>query len=257
MSTDHFGAYLPPARDALADKVVLITGASRGLGRALSVACAAHGAQILVLGRDVRRLEALADEIEAAGHHPPVIIPMNLEGATVDDYAAIAALIQERYGRLDGLVLNAAALGEMSPLENYDPVLWARVFQVNVHSQFLLLRHCLPLLRASGRASIVFVASSVGRHGRAYWGAYAVSKFANEGLMQTLADELGPASGVRVNSLNPRAMRTRMRANAYPAEDPTALPEPQAVAPYFVYLLSEAATALHGLALDVPQVADP
>lgn len=240
-----------PAPDALADRVVLVTGASRGLGRAVAQACALHQATVLLLGRDVKRLESLADEIEAAHAPSPRIVPFNLEGASVDDHAAIAARIAEQCGRLDGLVLNAAMLGEMSGLENYDPVLWARVFQVNVHSQFLLLRACLPLLRAAACGSVIFTSSSVGRRGRAYWGAYAASKFAAEGMMQTLADELRDVSHVRVNSVNPGRMRTRMRAQAYPAEDPATLPEPAAVAPYFVYLLSNA-HALHGQTLDLP-----
>jgi NAD(P)-dependent dehydrogenase (short-subunit alcohol dehydrogenase family) len=234
----------------LAGKVVLVTGASRGLGRAIAQACAAHQATVLLLGRDVKRLESLADEIAAAGAPGPLMVPFNLEGANVDDYAAIAGLVAERCGRLDGMVLNAAMLGEMSGLENYDPVLWARVFQVNVHSQFLLLRAFLPLLRAAQSASIIFTSSSVGRRGRAYWGAYAASKFAFEGMMQTLADELREVSKIRVNSVNPGRMRTRMRAQAYPAENPASLPDPATLAPYFVHLLSDSGAA-HGVAFDL------
>ena len=178
------------AADALRDKKILITGASRGLGRELGIAVAQHGATALLLGRDVRRLETLADEIVQKRLPEPILIPLNLEGATVDDYAMVAESIAERCGVLDGLVLNAAQLGELTSLENYDPVQWARVFQVNVHSQFLLLRALLPRLRAAKSASIVFTSSGVGRRARAYWGAYAVTKFALEGLMQVTADEL-------------------------------------------------------------------
>jgi NAD(P)-dependent dehydrogenase (short-subunit alcohol dehydrogenase family) len=235
---------------ALANKIVLVTGASRGLGRAIALDCAAHQATVLLLGRDIRRLEALAEEIEVAGHPAPMIVPFNLEGANIDDYATVAELIAERYGRLDGLVLNAALLGELSSFENSDPLLWARVFQINVHSQYLLLRCCLPLLRAASASSIVFTSDGVGRLGRAYWGAYAASKFALEGMMQTLADELRDVSSIRVNSLDPGRLRTRLRALAYPAEDPGSLPDPAVIAPYFVYLLS-AAWVGHGQSLEI------
>ncbi len=247
---------IPPTSAVLANKIILVTGASRGLGREIALHCAAQQATVLLLGRDIKRLETLADEIEAVAHASPgpspMIVPFNLEGANVDDYATIAELVAERYGRLDGLVLNAALLGEISSFETSDPVLWARVFQVNVHSQYLLLRSCLPLLRKATAGSIVFTSSGVGRAGRAYWGAYAASKFALEGMMQTLADELREVSTIRVNSLNPGRLRTRMRAQAYPAEDPSTLPVPSEIAPYFVHLLSDAYPG-HGETLELPR----
>lgn len=243
-----------PAPDLLAGKAVLITGAGRGLGRAVALAVAAHGATPILLGRDPRALEKLADEVEAAGGHSPVLVPMNLEGATVDDHAKVADLLAARIPALDGLVINAAMLGEICPIENYDPLQWARVFQVNVHSAFLLLRTCMPLLRRATSASVVFISSSVGRRARAYWGAYAASKFALEGLMQTLADELRDRAAIRVNSLNPGRLRTRMRAQAYPAEDPAGLPEAALAAPYVVHLLSNV-HPWHGETLELPPLA--
>jgi NAD(P)-dependent dehydrogenase (short-subunit alcohol dehydrogenase family) len=240
-----------PAARPLTDKLVLITGASRGLGRAIALAAAAAGATTLLLARDGRALEKLADEIEAAGGPAPSLVPLNLENATVDHYAEVAGLIAGRWGRLDGLVLNAGLLGELSPLRNYDPLQWARVFQVNVHAHFLLLQACLPLLEQAPGASVLFTSSSVGRQGRAYWGAYAASKFALEGMMQTLADELAGTSQVRVNSVNPGRCRTRMRAQAYPGENADALPDPSQLAPAFVYLLSDAASACHGRQYDL------
>jgi NAD(P)-dependent dehydrogenase (short-subunit alcohol dehydrogenase family) len=237
---------------ALAGKTVLITGASRGLGRAIALECARQQAHTLLLGRDVRRLEAVADEIEKHGAPAATLIPCNLEGATVEDYATIGALIGEQFKTLEGLVLNAAALGELASIENYDPLLWARVFQVNIHSQFLLVQACLPLLRQATAASIVFTSSGVGRRGRANWGAYAASKFALEGMMQTLADELDNTR-VRVNSLNPGPMRTRMRALAFPAEDPNTLADPVVVAPYYAQLLSDESVGVHGQTLELPK----
>jgi NAD(P)-dependent dehydrogenase (short-subunit alcohol dehydrogenase family) len=242
-------ASVMPSSPELKGRAILITGASRGLGRAIALECARHGARTLLLGRDVRRLETVADEIEQLGAPAPSLIPFNLEGAGIDDYGLISRLIDEQYGSLNGLVLNAAMLGDLAAIEHYDPLVWARVFQVNVHSQFLLTRACLPLLRRAPSASIVMTSSGVGRSGRANWGAYAVSKFALEGLMEVLADELAGQSSVRVNSFNPGRMQTRMRALAYPAENPTTLPDPTDLAPYFTYLLSPASAELHGLAL--------
>lgn len=239
-----------PAIDSLDRRIVLITGASRGIGSAVSRAAAAAGAETVLLARGVKHMAALADEIVAAGHREPGIVPVNLEGASVDDYAEIANLIRERYGRLDGLVLNAGILGEMSPLASYDPISWARVFQINVHSQFLLLQATLPLLDLSDNGSIIFTASGVGRKARAFWGAYAASKFATEGMMQTLADELSERGRIRVNSLNPGRLRTQMRAQAYPAEDPASLRRPEEITNAYLFLLSTVSADIHGLALD-------
>ncbi|MSR14440.1 MAG: YciK family oxidoreductase [Gammaproteobacteria bacterium] len=253
MTPVAFTSFTAPVAPVLTGKTVLITGASRGLGRAIALDCARHHANTLLLGRDVRRLEALADEIEQIGAPPATLIPFNLEGATVEDYGTISALIGEQFQKLEGLVLNAAVLGELAAIENYDPLQWARVFQVNVHSQFLLVQACLPVLRRADSSSVIFTSSGVGRQGRANWGAYAASKFALEGLMETLADEQAGVSSVRVNSLNPGPMRTRMRALAFPAEDPGTLPDPAAIAPYYSYLLSEASLGLHGQALTIPK----
>lgn len=248
--------YTPPA-GLLAGDVIVLTGASRGIGRAVCLAAAACGAQMVLMARNVKQLEQVADEICAAGGPEPGIIPVNLEGASVDDYAEFARLIEARYGRLNGLVLNAGTLGEMAPLETYDPVTWARVFQINVHSQFLLLQALLPLMKRADHGSIIFTSSGVGRSGRAYWGAYAATKFANEGMMQVLADELETNSPVRVNALNPGRVRTKMRANAYPAEDPTTLPMPAAVANAYLFLLGSDSQGVHGQSLDAQAPRQP
>lgn len=240
-----------PDHNTLKGRQVLVTGASRGLGRAIACDLAAAGAQTILLARDVKALEHLADEILAAGHAEPILIPCNLEAATHEHYEEIAEHLRARLGHLDGVIFNAGMLGELSPLATYDPTMWARVFQVNLHSPFLMLRCLLPLLDAGTRSSILFVSSAVGRQARAYWGAYAASKFALEGMMQVLADELASAARVKVNSVNPGRCRTRMRAQAYPAEDAEKLPEPAALAPFFTYLLSPSADHFHGRQLDL------
>jgi NAD(P)-dependent dehydrogenase (short-subunit alcohol dehydrogenase family) len=239
-----------PDPKLLDNRNVLVTGASRGLGRAISTACAQAGAQTILLSRNVKQLDELANEIVTNGGVEPCIVPTDLEGAGVDDYATIASLLNERFDGLDGVVLNAGMLGEMAPLASYDPISWARVFQVNVHSQFLLLQAMMPLLERRDDASIIFTSSGVARRARAYWGAYAASKFATEGMMQILADELAQAGRIRVNAINPGRLRTKMRAEAYPAEDPLTLKEPHEITNAYLFLLGRHGRGTHGMSLD-------
>jgi NAD(P)-dependent dehydrogenase (short-subunit alcohol dehydrogenase family) len=225
----------PPG--CLAERVILVTGAGGGLGSALAVACAALDARVVLSGRKVPRLERVYDTIVAAGGPRPSIAPLDLERADASQYEALAEAVRNEFGRLDGLVHAAAVLGERAPIEHYDVVTWLKVMHVNVNAPFILTRALLPLLRASHDASVVFVTSGVSVQGRAYWGAYAASKFAVEGLMQVLADETDTSTHVRVNSVNPGRMRTAMRAKAYPGEDPATVPLPEQVLAPFLYLL--------------------
>ncbi|UCE89360.1 MAG: SDR family NAD(P)-dependent oxidoreductase, partial [Pseudomonadota bacterium] len=179
-----------PAVDLLKDRVVLVTGAGDGIGGAAARAFAAHGATLILLGRTVRKLESTYDAIEQAGGPQPAIYPMNLESATLSDCENMATTIEAEFGRLDGLLHNAALLGTLTPVEHYDIELWTRVMQVNLNAPFLLTRACLPLLRESEDASIVFTSSAPGRNPHAYWGAYAVSNAGIESLAAVLADEL-------------------------------------------------------------------
>lgn len=233
----------------LDDRVILITGATEGIGRALARRCASLGATVVLLGRRIERLETLHDEIVTAGHPQPAIYPFNLETTEWSEYEKMAGIIREEFGRLDGIVNNGGMLGELSPIEHYDPYLWFRVMQVNLNSAFLITRACLPLLRLSTDPSILFVTSSVGESGRAHWGAYAVSKFGVEGLAQVLADEL-ENSGARVNLINPGSTRTDMRRSAYPMEDHTDLARPDDVLPAYLYFLGPDAKGVSGLRID-------
>ncbi|MFK7887266.1 MAG: YciK family oxidoreductase [Gammaproteobacteria bacterium] len=233
---------------SLKDRVIMITGANRGIGRALAHLCAGGGAQVILCGRNVKGLEKVDDEIQKAGGAPATLLALDLLKATIDDYRAAAAAVKEAFGRLDGLAHIAGLLGEMSTIEHYPAMTWHNVMHVNLSAPFLLTQACLPLLTESADGSIVFATSSVGRVGRAHWGAYSVSKFGVEGLMQTLAEEC--EGRPRVNTVNPGATRTLMRRSAYPAEDPTVLATPEMVAPAFGYLLSPQSLPVNGKTFD-------
>ena len=238
------------APDELQGRVIAVTGASSGLGRAVAVACAGHRATVILIGRNARKLEAVHDEITAAGGPDPTIALLDLEKALAPDYDQLAAAVLERFGRLDGLLHNAGILGVVSPIEHHDVPTWCRVMHVNVTAAFALTQVLLPALKRSADASILFTSSSVGRRGRAYWGSYAVSKFATEGLMQVLAAELEGSTHVRVNSLNPGRARTMMRRQAYPAEDIATLPLPETLTGPYIALLGPASRGITGSAFD-------
>lgn len=239
-----------PRPDLLKDRVILVTGAGRGIGAAAARTYAAHGATVLLLGRTEANLSALYDEIEAAGHPQPVVIPFDLETALPHQYDELAAMIEAEFGRLDGVLHNASIIGPRTPIEQLTGEQFMQVMHINVNATFMLTTALLPLLKLSGDASIAFTSSSVGRKGRAYWGAYGVSKFATEGLMQTLADEIDGLGSLRANSINPGATRTDMRAQAYPAEDPTNNPTPDEIMPVYLYLMGPDSKGINGQALD-------
>jgi NAD(P)-dependent dehydrogenase (short-subunit alcohol dehydrogenase family) len=249
LTDDQIRNYHAPA-GLLAGRVILVTGASGGLGGALAKACAAAGAQVVLSGRNVRKLETLYDAIIAAGSPRPSIAPLDLERADASHYGALADAVRNEFGRLDGLVHAAAALGERAPIEHYDVVKWLKVMHVNVNAAFIVTQALLPLLRLSQDASVVFTTSGVSVQGRAYWGAYAASKFAVEGLMQVLADETDTVTNIRANSVNPGRMRTPMRAAAYPGEVPDALPKPDQVLGPFLYLLGPESRGVTGRRFD-------
>ncbi|WP_210397652.1 YciK family oxidoreductase [Motiliproteus sediminis] len=234
----------------LKDRVILVTGAGDGIGRAAAKCYASHGATVVLAGRTVKKLEQVYDEIEASGAPQPAIIPINLEGAAAHEYETLAATLEQEFGRLDGLLNNAGVLGQRTPIENYDPCIWNQVMQVNLNAQFYLTQALLPLLQQSDDGSIVFTSSGVGRKGRAFWGAYAVSKFALEGFAQVLADELEGLGTLRVNCINPGATRTSMRAFAYPAENPAALATPESIMPLYLYLMGPDAKGVTGHSID-------
>ena len=241
-----------PAPGALSGRIILISGAGAGFGRACALAAANHGAELVLVGRRAERLEAVADEIEAQGGHTPHLHAMDFATAEWADYLALAHALADQFGRLDGLLNNAAILGDRAPILHYDAATWQKVMAVNVNAPFMLTRACLGLLGQSAAASVVFVSSGVGRRGYAHWGAYCASKFAIEGLSQVLAEETAENTNIRVNAFNPGGMRTSMRAAAFPGEDPDTLPKPEDVAPAVVWLLSDASAPHTGQSFDRP-----
>jgi NAD(P)-dependent dehydrogenase (short-subunit alcohol dehydrogenase family) len=226
-----------------------VTGATAGIGKAVARDLVRAGATVILHGRNERALDALYQELKPLGAEPAVA-QLDLERAQGSQYQSLTDEIEARYGRLDGLLHNAGILGDRSPIEHYDIGLWQRVLLVNLTAPFILTRCLMPLLRASADASLLFATSSVGQRGRAYWGAYAASKSGIEGLAEVLADELESTS-VRVNLINPGATRTRMRARAYPAENPASIPAPEDITTPYLYLLGNASRGVRGQRFDL------
>nr|WP_155685024.1 YciK family oxidoreductase [Aliivibrio fischeri] len=235
--------------DALKNKVILVTGAGDGIGKQAALHYAQHGATVILLGRTVAKLEAVYDEIEAAGYPTPAIVPLDLKGATKQHYIDMAETIQNQFGKLDGLLHNAGLLGMLSPFEQFEESIFDEVMQINVKAQFLMTQALLPVLQQSDDARIVFTTSTVGHQGRAFWGAYAISKFATEGMMQTLAHEM-EGTNVKVNAINPGGTHTRMRAQAFPAEDISLLKTPKDIMPLYVYLMAPEGVNVHSQCID-------
>lgn len=221
----------------LTGRNILVTGATRGIGRAAALTFAAHGATVVLLGRNQERLEQCYDAITDAGGPEPVIHLLDLKDIDDASCGALNEQIIEHLGCLHGIVHNAAVLGPRMPLEQYPSAKWLEVMSINLNAPFVLTRALMPALHAAPDASILFTSSGVGRHGRAYWGAYAVSKFGIEGLCQTLADELVNTSSIRVNCINPGATNTAMRREAYPAEAPQSNPLPEQIMAAYLYLI--------------------
>lgn len=239
-----------PRRDVLAGRRILVTGAGDGVGRTVALAYAAHGASVILLDRAQIKLEEVYDEIERQGWPAATILPLDLAQAPPAHYEQLAQTIEREFGRLDGLLHCAVEPGTLTPLELYETEMWYRVMQTNLHAAWLLTRACLPLLKKSDDASIVFTSADVGREGRAYWGAYGVACFGIEGMMQILADELDSEGRVRVNSLNPGAVRTALRARLYPGEDPNSLRRPEDILANYLYLMGPDSRGITGQAFD-------
>ena len=228
-----------PAQHSLENKIILVTGASDGIGRVAAKTYAAHGASVILHGRRSTALETVYDEILAAGHPEPGIAVLDLATQDISELQQLGDIILDQYGRLDGVLHNASILGDRIPIEHYDMNTWAKVMHINFTNVCYLTRILMPLLRLSPSAAAVFTSSGVGATPRAYWGAYSVSKYALEGFAKLLAEEVENTANLRVNILNPGGTRTKMRAAAYPNEDPGTLITPDQLMPLYVYLMGE------------------
>jgi NAD(P)-dependent dehydrogenase (short-subunit alcohol dehydrogenase family) len=235
-------------KDELKNKVILVTGANRGFGKAITMDLAKAGATVIMLGRDLGSLESVYDEVVNAGFVEPILYPLDLEGATPEHYQQLQTDVLSKFSQLDGLIHNAGIIGTMMPIEQYDLKLWYATMQININAPFMLTQALIPALNKSNDARILFLSSSVGRNARAYWGAYGVSKFAIEGLSKTLSEEL-EKTNIKTNSLDPGKMRTQMRQTAYPAENADNNPLPEAKSPAIVYLMGENSKTLNGVKL--------
>ena len=243
MTTEADLTYSPTAAD-FDGRVIMVTGANRGIGKAVATKLVQLGATVILHGRKAHALEALYQELKAMGPEP-VVAELDLERAQGDAYQQLTTAIEDRFGRLDGLLHNAGLLGERAAIEDYDIGQWQRVMHVNLTAPFILTRCLYPLLRASDDASLLFTTSGVGNKGRAYWGAYCVSKFGTEGLAQVIAEE-SESNSLRCNLINPGGTRTDMRRSAFPGEDPNSLPTPDDVVVPYLWLLGRASKAVNG-----------
>ena len=234
----------------LENKVILITGAGDGMGKAAAIEYASQGASVILLGRNIKKLEKTHDII-ISNHSPaPMISLMDLSKADGNDYLELAENLMHEYGALDGLLLNAAILGDRSPISQYDVSTWVKTIHVNLTSQFILTKTLLPSLENSKSASVIFTSSGVGKIGKAFWGAYSVSKFGVEALCQILSDEYQSDKTIRFNCINPGAIQTKMRKLAYPLENSTSLLSPEDVLDRYVWLMSDKSKEVDGQSID-------
>jgi NAD(P)-dependent dehydrogenase (short-subunit alcohol dehydrogenase family) len=236
-------------KNSLLNKTILVTGAGDGIGKQAALTYAQCGATVILLGKTVKKLESTYDEIIALGAKEPAIVPLDMKGATKQHYTDMATTIVDQFGQLDGVLLNAGILGELSPFAQLHEQTFDDVMQVNVKAQYLLSQALLSALTLAKNASLVFTTSSVGKIGRAYWGAYSISKFATEGMMQVIADEY-ESTGLRCNAINPGATRTSMRSSAFPAEDKSTVALPIDIMPAYVYLMSDDSLSVNGETLN-------
>ena len=238
-----------PQKNLLQNRIILVTGASDGIGREAALTYADYGASVILIGRNEEKLKGVAQEIDAAGGIPARWYTLDLLTCTPETCQELAHRISTHYPRLDGVLHNAGLLGEVRPMDEQDPEIWQQVMQVNINGTFFLTQALLPLLLKSDSGSLVFTSSSVGREGRANWGAYAVSKFATEGMMQVLAEEY-QSRHLRVNCINPGGTRTKMRASAFPTEDPQKLKTPADIMPLYLWLMGDDSRRKTGMTFD-------
>ena len=236
--------------NCLEDKVILVTGAGDGIGKAAAISYASHGAKVILLGKTLANLENTYDEITTKGYSDPSISLLDLSTADGNDYDDLKNNLAINYKHLDGLLLNASILGDRTPIEDYDISIWVQTLHVNLTAQFILVKTLLPVLHLSNKASVIFTSSGVGKVGKAFWGAYSVSKFGIEGLSQILSNEHSNDKSIRFNCINPGAIETKMRKAAYPLENPMNLLKPEDIMEKYLWLMSDDSSDIFGQSID-------
>ena len=227
------------ADPSLQGKVVLVTGASKGIGRAVSLKVAEQGATVILVSKTVKKLELVYDEIVNLGYKEPAIHPLNLLNMTPEDAYQLAESVEKMFGRCDAVIHNAGISGPITPLEHLPPHKWQEVIHLNLNVPYLLTYALLPLLKKSTDASIIFTTADEAHFGKAYWSAYSASKFGTLALSQSLHEELENNTNIRVNSINPGKVRTALRINAYPGLEPESFPLPESISEHYIRLLTD------------------
>ncbi|MEK7791939.1 MAG: YciK family oxidoreductase [Pseudomonadota bacterium] len=238
----HYSA----ADGLLKERVILVTGAGQGLGRAAALAYASHGATVILHGRKVDKLERVYDEIEAMNKTQAVIYPLDLERAEDKDFTAMALAIEQQLGRLDGILYNAAFLYGLSPLENQTPQQWRTILKVNLMAPFAFTKACLPLLKASPDASVIVTTSTHGHEPSAYWGGFTVAKAGLEAWAKIQADEWETLPNLRINTLIPGVVNTPQRAKTHPGEVKMSILQPEELMSTYLYLMGPDSKGLNG-----------
>ena len=248
MINEKFTKFVPKT-DAFNDKVVFITGATDGIGKSLAIESSKLGAKVILGGRNKKKLESVHDEIICLPNaSPPTIALLDFETADSEQYSSLANSINDDFKSIDCLIHCAGILGDRSSIEQYNPGLWQKVMHVNLTAPFVLTQALLPYLKISKHPSIIFTSSGVGQVGKAFWGAYCVSKFGTEALSQILCEELRHTA-IRVNCVNPGAVKTKMRLAAYPAENRDKLKSPEEILSPYLFLMSNESIGVSGKCL--------
>lgn len=227
-----------PESDALSGKIILVTGAADGIGKAVTIALAEHKATVLMLDKKARHLEKLSDDIIERGYAEPIILPIDLMEVSPETATTLAQAVHDDIGHLDGVLHNAAELGSPSPMDQYDMEYWNSVMQINLQAPYLLTRALLPLLKHDHTSNILFTSADVGRRVAPYWGAYSVAYAGLEAQMTLWAEELETVSNIKVNSIDPGPVRTSLRRRSHPGESQESLRTPQSIAPAYLKLLA-------------------
>ena len=237
-------------QNLLKDRVILVTGAGQGIGRTAALTFAAHGATVILHGRSVKKLEAVYDEIEQAGHAQAAIFPLDLEKAEDKDFASMAAGIGEQLGRLDGILHNAAKVDRPQPLEDQSLAQWLQLLRVNLAAPFALTRACLPLLKAAPDASILMTSETHGHTPAAFWGGFAVAKSGVETLVKIWAQELDIHPGLRINAVVPGPVQSPQRTRTHPGESKESLPQAETLMPLYLYLMGQDSRGTSGQVIE-------